>query len=91
MNVYVYLFPQLCFICVHMPISGLSFLVQILYMPATERRSVCGTEARGLDLDWIVDWVIAVFVGSGCCSGLKEDSIFYIFGFGTLDFDKCNR
>ena len=40
-NVYVYLFPQLCFICVHMPISGLSFLVQILYMPATERRSVC--------------------------------------------------
>ena len=40
-NVYVYLFPQLCFICVHMPISGLSFLVQILYMPATERLSVC--------------------------------------------------
>ena len=40
-NVYVYLFPQLCFICVHMPISGVSFLVQILYMPATERRSVC--------------------------------------------------
>ena len=29
-NVYVYLFPQLCFICVHMPISGLSSLVQIL-------------------------------------------------------------
>ena len=41
LNVYVYLFPQLCFICVHMPISDLSFLVQILYMPATERRSVC--------------------------------------------------
>ena len=40
-NVYVSIFPQLCFICVHMPISGLSFLVQILYMPATERRSVC--------------------------------------------------
>ena len=40
-NVYVYLFPQLCFICVHMPISGLSFLVQILYMPATLRRPVC--------------------------------------------------
>ena len=39
--VYVSIFPQLCFICVHMPISGLSFLVQILYMPATERRSVC--------------------------------------------------
>ena len=46
---------------------------------------------RSLDLDWIVDWVIAVFVGSGCRSGLKEDFIFYIFGFGTLDFDKCNR
>ena len=26
-SVYVYLFPQLCFICVHMPISGLSSLV----------------------------------------------------------------
>ena len=33
-NVYVYLFPQVCFICVHMPISGLSSLVQFLYMPA---------------------------------------------------------
>ena len=26
--------------------------------------------------------VIAVFVGSRCYSGLKEDYIFYIFGFG---------
>ena len=40
-NVSVYLFPQLCFICVHMPISGLSSLVQFLYMPATVRRPVC--------------------------------------------------
>ena len=40
-NVYVYLFPQLCSICVHMPISGLSSLVQFLYMPATVRRPVC--------------------------------------------------
>ena len=40
-NVYVNLFPQLCFICVHMPISGLSSLVQFLYMPATVGRSVC--------------------------------------------------
>ena len=39
--VYVYLFPQLCFICVHMPISGLSSLVQFLYMPATVGRPVC--------------------------------------------------
>ena len=31
--VYVSIFPQLCFICVHMPISGLPFLVQFLYMP----------------------------------------------------------
>ena len=37
-------------------------------------------EARSVD--WIVDRVIAVFVGSDCCSGLKEDWIFYIFGFG---------
>ena len=34
-SVYVYLFPQVCFICVHMPVSGLSSLVQFLYMPAT--------------------------------------------------------
>ena len=40
-NVYVYLFPQLCFICVHMPISGLSSLVQFLYMPAIVRPSMC--------------------------------------------------
>ena len=40
-NVYVYLFPQLCFICVHMPISGLSFVGQILYMPAIVRPSIC--------------------------------------------------
>ena len=40
-SVYVYLFPQLCFICVHMPISGLSSLVQFLYMPATVRQPVC--------------------------------------------------
>ena len=40
-NVYVYLFPQLCFICVHMPISGFFSLVQFLYMPATVRQPVC--------------------------------------------------
>ena len=40
-SVYVYLFPQLCFICVHMPISGLSSLMQFLYMPATVGRPVC--------------------------------------------------
>ena len=39
--VYVSIFCQLCFICVHMPISGLSSLVQFLYMPATVRRPVC--------------------------------------------------
>ena len=38
-----------------------------------------------------MDWIIAVFVGSGCCSGLKEYFCFYIFGFWTLDFEKCNR
>ena len=40
-NVYVYLFPQLRFICAHMPISGLSSLVQFLYMPAIVRPSMC--------------------------------------------------
>ena len=39
--VYVSIFPQLCFICVHMSISGLSSLVQFLYMPATVGRPVC--------------------------------------------------
>ena len=39
--VYVSIFPQLCFICVHIPISGLSSLVQFLYMPATVGRPVC--------------------------------------------------
>ena len=38
---YVSIFPQLCFICVHMPISGLSSLVHFLYMPATMRQLVC--------------------------------------------------
>ena len=39
--VYVSIFPQLRFICVHMPISWLSSLVQFLYMPATVRQPVC--------------------------------------------------
>ena len=39
--VYVSIFSQLCVICVHMPISGLSSLVQFLYMPATVGRPVC--------------------------------------------------
>ena len=39
--VYVSIFLQLCFICVHMQISGLSSLVQFLYMPATVRQPVC--------------------------------------------------
>ena len=40
-NVYVSIFPQPCLICVHMPISGLSSLVQFLYMPATVGLPVC--------------------------------------------------
>ena len=87
--VYVSIFPQLCLICVHMSISGLSSLVQFLYMPATVGRPVSWTEARSVY--WIVDWVIAILVGSGCCSGLKEDYIFYFCGFGTLDFEECKH
>ena len=49
-------------------------------MPATVGIPVCLTKARSLI--WIVNWVIAILVGSGCCSGLKEDYVFYIFGFG---------
>ena len=40
-NVYVSIFPQLCFICVPMPMSGLSSVVQFLYMPATVGLPVC--------------------------------------------------
>ena len=39
--VYVSILPQPCFTCVHMPISGLSSLVQFLYMPAIVRQSMC--------------------------------------------------
>ena len=39
--VYFSVFSQLRLICVHMPISGLSSLVQFLYMPATVGRPVC--------------------------------------------------
>ena len=39
--VFVSIFPQRCIICVHMPISGLSSLVQFLYMPPTVRQPVC--------------------------------------------------
>ena len=38
--VYESILPQLCFICVHMPILGLSSLVQFYYMPATVGRPV---------------------------------------------------
>ena len=38
--VYVSIFPQLCFICVHMPISGLSLWCTSMYMP-NARVSVC--------------------------------------------------
>ena len=49
-NVYVYLFPQLCLFCVHMPISGLPSLVQFLYMPATVTTGVLnGSPQCGLD------------------------------------------
>ena len=37
---YVYLFPELCLICVHMPISGLPLWCNSLYMP-NARVSVC--------------------------------------------------
>ena len=45
--VYVSIFPQLCFICVHMPISGLPLWCNSMYMPnalvsvCTVRRPAC--------------------------------------------------
>ena len=49
--VYVYHFPKLRFICVHMPISGLSSLVQFLYMPRHGETTgvLNGSPQRGLD------------------------------------------
>ena len=38
--VYVYLFPQLCFICVHMPISGLSFFLGAILVHARHRETI---------------------------------------------------
>ena len=38
--VYVSIFPELCFICVHMPISGLPLWCTSMYMP-NARVSVC--------------------------------------------------
>ena len=39
--VYVTILPHISSYCVHMSISGLSSLVQFLYMPATVGRPVC--------------------------------------------------
>ena len=45
--VYVSICPQLCLICVHMPISGLRFWCNSMYMPkarvlvCTVRRPAC--------------------------------------------------
>ena len=38
--VYVSIFPQCCLICVHMPISGLPYWCNSMYMP-NARVSVC--------------------------------------------------
>ena len=52
MIVYGSIFPQLCLICVHMPISGLSSLVQFLYVPATMTTGVLnGSPQFGFGLD----------------------------------------
>ena len=49
-SVYVSIFPQFCLICVHMPISGLPYWCNSMYMPNarvsvyTVRRLVCWKE-----------------------------------------------
>ena len=56
-NVYVSIFPQLCFICVHMPISGplYQFWCNSMYMPnarvsvCTVRRPACSKEFLSLN------------------------------------------
>ena len=69
--VYVVIFPQLCFICVHMPISGLSSLVQFLYMPATVRQP-CAERKPAV---WIPIWIV-----HGIARDLCEGVFFYFCG-----------
>ena len=65
---------QLCFICVHMPISGLSSLVQFLYMPVKV-------------LPWVV--VGAGGLGAGKTSGAGTRGVFLdvVIGGRTRDPD----
>ena len=79
--------PTLLYLCSYANFRA--FFLGAILVHARHRETRCAE--RKPAFDWIVDWVIAVFVGSGCCSGLKEDFIFYIFGFWTLDFEECNH
>ena len=85
-------FPNLLYLCSYANFRAFLFGAILVHARHRETTGVLnGSPQSGFGLDWIVSWVIAVLVGSGCCSGLKEDFTFYIFGFWTLDFDKCNR
>ena len=76
-NVYVYLFPQLLlYFCSYANFRAFLFGAILVH---ARHRGTTGVLTEARIVYWIVDWVIAVFVGSGCCSGLKEDFIFYIF------------
>ena len=89
-NVYVHLFSQLCFICVHMPISGLSFLFGAILVHARHRETtgvLNGSPQCGLDCE----------SGYCCICGIwllfRVEGQFYFlcFGFLTLDFEECKH
>ena len=82
-NVYVYLFsPTLLYLCSYANFRA--FLLGAILVHTCHRETTgVLTEAR--IVDWIVNRVIAAFVGSDCCSGLKEDCIFYFLYFWILD------
>ena len=79
-NVYVSIFPQLCFICLHMPISGLPLWCNSCTCSCVECQRGTSTplEARSVDCIWIVlgSWVL-----QGSC--VKER--IFVFFVGNAD------
>ena len=86
-NVYVYLFPQLCFISYA---NFRAFLFGAILVHAGHRGTtgvLNGSPQRGLDC----------LLGYCCICEIRllfrveGGFFFYIFGFWTLVFEKCNR
>ena len=71
--VYVSIFPQLCFVCVHMPISGLPLWCNSCTCPCVESQRGTSTPLEALSVDWI--WIV---LGIGLLQGFcVKEPIFY--------------